>query len=86
MQTLNTPGDASRDVALGPGFFNIDLSLAKQIALTERQGLELRLEAFNSTNHTNFGNPGTTFGTSTFGVISSAGSPRIVQMAIRYRF
>jgi hypothetical protein len=86
VQTLNTPGDASRDVALGPGFFNVDLGLAKQIALTERQGLELRLEAFNSTNHTAFGNPGTAFGTSTFGVISTAGNPRIVQMAIRYRF
>jgi hypothetical protein len=86
VQTLNTPGDASRDVALGPGLFNLDLSLAKQFVFTERQHMEIRLEAFNSTNHTQFGNPGTTFGTSTFGVISTAGNPRIVQMAIRYQF
>ena len=86
VQTLNTPGDASRDVALGPGAATLDLSLAKQIAVRERQAVELRFEAFNSLNHTNFGNPGTSFGSSTFGVISSAGSPRIVQMAIRYRF
>jgi hypothetical protein len=64
----------------------MDLSLAKQFVFTERQHMEIRLEAFNSTNHTQFGNPGTTFGTSTFGVISTAGNPRIVQMAIRYQF
>lgn len=86
VQTLNTPGDSSRDVALGPGAATLDLSLAKQFSITERQAAELRLEAFNSLNHTNFGNPGTTFGSSSFGVISTAGSPRIVQMAIRYRF
>ncbi len=86
VQTVNTPGNSSRDVALGPGGATLDLSLAKQIRITERQGAELRFEAFNSLNHTNFGNPGTTFGSSTFGVISSAGSPRIVQMAVRFRF
>jgi Carboxypeptidase regulatory-like domain/TonB dependent receptor len=86
VQTLNTPGDSSRDVALGPGSADLDLSLAKQFSFRERQAAEVRFEAFNSLNHTNFGNPGTTFGTSTFGVINSAGSPRIVQMAIRYRF
>lgn len=87
VQTLNTPGDASRDVALSPGFFNLDLSLAKQASLTERMGMEVRFEAFNSLNHTNFGNPGTTFGTSSFGVITSTvGNNRIVQMAIRLRF
>jgi hypothetical protein len=86
VQTLNTPGNSSRDVAIGPGAVNLDMSLAKQFTITERQAAEIRFEAFNSFNHTNFGNPGTTFGSSTFGVISSAGSPRIVQMAIRYRF
>jgi len=86
VQTLNTPGDASRDVALGPGLVNLDLSLAKRIVVSERQSFEFRFEAFNSLNHTNFGNPGTSFGSSTFGVISSSGTPRIVQMAIRFRF
>jgi hypothetical protein len=86
VQTLNTPGDSSRDVALGPGLADLDLSLAKGVEFTERHAMELRFEAFNSLNHTNFGNPGTSFGSSSFGVISSAGSPRIVQMAIRFRF
>ena len=86
VQALNTPGNASRDVAIGPGLVNLDLSLAKRIAVSDRQSVEFRFEAFNSLNHTNFGNPGTSFGSSSFGVISSAGTPRIVQMAIRYRF
>ncbi len=86
VQTLNTPGNSSRDVALGPGLATLDISLAKQFPVRERQAAEVRFEAFNSLNHTNFGNPGTTFGSSSFGQITSAGSPRIVQMAIRYRF
>ena len=87
VQALNTPGDASRDVAWSPGLFNVDISLGKPINVTERELFELRLEAFNSTNHTNFGNPGTTFGSSSFGVISSTvGNNRIAQMAIRFQF
>lgn len=86
VQTLNTPGNSSRDVAIGPGLVNLDLSLGKKLDISERQSFDLRFEAFNSLNHTNFGNPGTSFGSSTFGVISSSGTPRIVQMALRYRF
>lgn len=87
VQALNTPGDASRDVAWSPGLFNVDISLGKQIYVTERQLFELRFEAFNSTNHTNWGNPGTSFGSSSFGVISSTvGNNRIVQMAVRFQF
>jgi hypothetical protein len=86
VQPLNTPGDASRDVALGPGLFSLDLSLVKRFAVTERSAIDIRADAFNSTNRVNFGNPGTSFGSSTFGVISTAGNPRIMQLAVRYRF
>ncbi len=86
VQTVNTAGNASRNVALGPKAFQLNLSLVKRFALTERTALDLRLEAFNAFNTVNFGNPAATFGSSNFGQITSAGDPRVVQVAIRYRF
>jgi hypothetical protein len=87
VQALNTPGDASRDIALGPGLFDLDLSLVKRFTVTEHSSLDVRADAFNLTNRVNFGNPGTTFGTSSFGVITSTvGNPRIMQLAVRFRF
>ncbi len=38
VQTLNTPGNAQRDVALGPGFFNVNLSLVKRFAVDRKLG------------------------------------------------
>jgi hypothetical protein len=55
----------------GPGITNIDFSLAKNTAITERVNLQFRAEAFNLANHTILGDPDTTFGTPTFGTITS---------------
>jgi len=46
----------------------------------------VRLEAFNVFNHTNYAQPNNSFGTSAFGSITSAGTPRIVQVALRVAF
>jgi hypothetical protein len=48
--------------------------------------LDLRFEAFNAFNRVNFGNPAATYPNSDFGTISSAGDPRVIQTAIRFRF
>jgi hypothetical protein len=86
VQPVNTPGNASRNVAFGPKAFTTSLSLAKHFRPTERTQLDLRLEAFNAFNNVNFGNPAATFPNSDFGTISSAGDPRVIQTAIRFRF
>ena len=86
IQTLNTPGNAGRNIALGPKLFNVNLSLVKRFAVTEGSAIDLRLEAFNAFNTVNFANPNTTLGTATFGQITSAADPRQVQIAVRYRF
>ena len=42
----------------GPGFFSLDLKLFKEIRITERTGLQLRLETFSAcctSNNANFG-------------------------------
>lgn len=82
---LNTPGNAPRNSAWGPGSWTTDLSLVKRFTFNGLSA-DLRAEAFNVFNHTNYANPNTNFGTANFGIINSAGLPRIVQLAVRLGF
>ncbi len=50
-------GNLPRNAFYGPAFHNVDLSLVKHTALSERAKLELRLDVFNVFNHPNFTNP-----------------------------
>jgi hypothetical protein len=81
-----TFGNAGIGTVRGPGLVNIDFSVLRNFQMTERIRAELRGEFFNALNHTNFGNPGATFGASTFGVISSAGPARQVEVGARILF
>jgi hypothetical protein len=82
--TLGTHGPRSFE---GPGFWTIDMSLARLLAAGSGRTLELRAEAFNLLNNFNWGNPGTNFDAGTFGRITSqAGTPRILQFAVKYAF
>jgi hypothetical protein len=82
-------GTAPRNVLRGPGRTNLDLSLAKVTPLyRERITLELRVDAFNLFNHTEFqnlDNSAQDIG-STFGQVTSAYDPRILQVAAHLRF
>jgi hypothetical protein len=82
-------GTAPRNVLRGPGRTNLDLSLAKVTPLyRERITLELRVDAFNLFNHTEFqnlDNNAQDIG-STFGQVTSAYDPRILQVAAHLRF
>ena len=86
VQPLNTPGNAQRNVALAPGFFNLNLSLVKRFTVSETSAVDVRVEAFNAFNTVNFNNPSSTFGSSSFGQITGAGDGRQMQVAVRYRF
>ena len=82
-------GTAPRNVLRGPGRTNLDLSLAKVTPLYhERVNLELRVDAFNLFNHTQFQNldNNTQDIGSTFGQVVSAYDPRILQVAAHIRF
>ena len=70
----------------GPGLIQVDMSLIRDFRITEKVHTEFRAEVFNVINRTNFGNPGTVFGSSTFGVISSAAPARQVQLGLRVTF
>jgi len=81
-------GNAPRALpdARDPGWQNFDLSLLKRTSITERVDFHLRFEFFNAFNRANFGTPGTGLGTPQFGVISSTGPARMVQIAARLAF
>jgi len=70
-----------------PRTFQDDVSAIKNFAIFENLRGEFRVEAFNFLNKVQFGLPGTTFGASNFGQISSqANLPRNVQLALKIFF
>jgi hypothetical protein len=98
---VHNPADRTyglhRNTLRGPGLTNLDLALAKTIAITERVSLEFRVEYFNSLNHPEFAQP-TLLDNATninsplvFGQITTTGTfrgaaPRIGQIAARLTF
>ncbi|HVF88225.1 MAG TPA: TonB-dependent receptor, partial [Pyrinomonadaceae bacterium] len=77
--TPGTFGNAGRNILEGPGYQNVNASLVKNTALTERFNLQLRAEVFNLFNRPNFNLPDNFLGSPTFGQILSARDPRHLQ-------
>ncbi len=81
-------GSAGKDAIVLPGRLNFNLSLFKTIPLTPHEGpsLELRVETFNTFNHTQFNgiDSGSTDGN--FGQITSAYDPRTLQLGAKFHF
>jgi hypothetical protein len=86
-QTLNTLGDEGRNIIDGPGIKDYDLSLAKNTKISDRQVVRFQADFFNAFNHPNFGFPGRLFDApGSFGRISSASAPRLIQFSLKYSF
>jgi carboxypeptidase family protein/TonB-dependent receptor-like protein len=82
-----TQGNAIRNVAVGPKFWQVDLAVSKLVTPIGTQRLELRLEVFNVFNTFNWGNPATNLNAANFGRITEqAGDPRILQFGFKYDF
>lgn len=84
-----TPGSASRRSFHGPGSLNFDMALFRNVALREGKALQFRVETFNTFNHAQFFGPVAVngdFGAGTFGQAVRAGSPRLVQLAMKVTF
>jgi len=84
--SIGTFGNAAHLSLRGPGFVGVDLALARQFRLVERLSLQVRGEAFNLLNHPNFGLPNGNISSSTFGQITSAFDPRILQASMKLIF
>jgi hypothetical protein len=55
---FDTAATIGRNQFHGPSFVNLDMTVAKRMKIWENASIELRLEAYNVLNHTNFNNPG----------------------------
>jgi hypothetical protein len=89
-----TFGDIHRNTLIGPGFANVNLSLAKVFPIHEAITLEVRADAYNMFNHINWGNPDANVGytggvladTTAGQVTSPVGGTRIIQLGAHVRF
>jgi hypothetical protein len=84
-----TFGNSGRNFLYGPGYEAVNLSLAKSWrvpGLSERSAVQLRVDASNAFNHTNFNQPNASIGTSGVGVISSAYPSRNLQLGAKFSF
>ncbi|MGC1492569.1 MAG: hypothetical protein WA798_14455, partial [Candidatus Acidiferrum sp.] len=81
-------GNLGYNAVRGPGRDNWNISLFKNFVLSESRGsrFELRIETFNTWNHTQFNGIGTTFSNSNFGQVTSAFDPRIFQLGGKIYF
>jgi hypothetical protein len=87
---VNTYGTLGRNAMIGPGYSNMDTSLVKgfRIPFLGEAGLgQLRFEAFNVFNRTNFGQPVTDITSPAFGQLTTTiGNARLLQIAAKIRF
>jgi hypothetical protein len=79
-------GNEGRNAVRGPGMEDVDLSLFKYFNIDEARRVQFRAECFNLLNHPNFGLPENDLESPAFGQILQAGSPRLLQLAVKYVF
>jgi hypothetical protein len=88
-------GNSGRNVAIGPGLTNLDLSLFKNTYIrNEKFNVQFRAEFFNALNHTNFSVPDRTSAqvfSQNFAALSTAGllkttstTSRQIQLALKF--
>ena len=83
---IGTFGNSGKNILRGPRYFDTDLGLLKNFAIVEQTSLQFRAEFFNAFNNVNFANPQNYLGSSSTGQITSAGSPRVLQLALKFMF
>jgi hypothetical protein len=88
LPALGAWGNMVRDSVYGPGRDDWNISLFKSFLFNEARNsrLELRVETFNTFNHTQYQNVSTTFTSSNFGQVTSTYDPRTIQLGIKLLF
>ena len=80
-------GNAKRNSVQGYPFYQLDFGLAKYFPLPWRDArLQLRIEAFNLFNKTNFRAPNGNRSAAAFGTITSTYDARQIQLGVKLLF
>jgi len=82
----NQFGNAPNGVVRGPGVHLTDLGIFKNFKVSRQIQAQYRLELFNAFNQTQLSGVGTTLGNPTFGTVTSANEPRLIQMGFKVTF
>ena len=86
-------GNSGRDILIGPGFSQWDMSLLKNVRLREKTALQFRAESFNILNHPSFTGINTTVHfdtagkpTQSYGAVNSSGPGRVLSFGLKLLF
>jgi len=83
---MGTRPNMGRANILGPRTLQFDMALSRTFQVRESQRVEFRAEAFNVMNTVNLNDPVVNLNSNTFGQVTSAKDPRIMQFALKYFF
>lgn len=84
---IGTFGNSGKNNLRGPGLFNTDLAVLKDMKISERYSLQFRAEFYNAFNNVNFGFPDVFLTDPSFGQLNYTSSPpRIMQFALKFQF
>ncbi len=89
-----TFGNAPRNLLRGPGTWQMDMSLQKELLGFDRFRMDFRGEAFNVFNHSQYGLPATNYSSGNFGQITTqlntgatgTGTQRVFQVSLRFTY
>jgi hypothetical protein len=81
-----TFGNSGKNVLRGPRYFDTDLAVLKNTDLEKGVSLQFRAEFYNALNNVNFGMPDSGLTDSSFGQLTYALSPRILQFSLKVLF
>ena len=71
---------------MGPKRFNVDMGVTRSFRFGGTQQFQFRAEVFNVLNRVHYDDPVSALNNGRFGLITSAGDPRIIQLALKYAF
>lgn len=77
-------GTSGRNILNRPGVTNLDFSIMKNMALSEKVNAQFRAEFFNFTNTPQFGTPGTSVTGGNFMTVVSASGDRQIRLGLRF--
>jgi hypothetical protein len=86
LPAIGTFGNVGKGALVGPGLVTWDMGVFKNFPFGERYRIQVRAEFFNIFNRANFNNPSNSVSAGAFGSITSAGDPRIGQVALKIVF
>ncbi len=83
-----TEGNVGDNTNYGPPLRNLDASIFKGFAFTERYNLQFRAEFFNIANTPQFSDPDSNYGDASFGRVTSTlpGTERHIQFSLKFLF